>query len=153
MTNFWSKKRVLVTGGLGFIGGHLVEKLIESGAVVSVLDNVSNPSLRKEKIAPQNVTVIRGECKDETVAEHACKNIDVVMHLAAKVAGVDYNRQHKGTMLSENLLIQTVMLEAARRVGVDRFLAVSSAVVYPADAKIPTPESEGFRGEPEEANG
>ena len=152
MTNFWDKKCVLVTGGLGFIGGHLVEKLMASGAVVSVLDNVSNPSLRKEKIAPKNVTVIRGECKDETVAEHACKNIDVVMHLAAKVAGIEYNNQHPGTMLAENLLIETVMIEAARRSKVGHFLVVSSAVVYPINATIPTPESEGFTGEPDKPN-
>ena len=75
------------------------------------------------------------------------------MHLAAKVAGVAYNQEHKGSMLSENLLIQTTMMDAAQKAGVERFLAVSSAVVYPSDAAIPTPESEGFRGEPEEANG
>ncbi|MBI3576822.1 NAD-dependent epimerase/dehydratase family protein [Candidatus Gottesmanbacteria bacterium] len=150
MTHFWYKKRVLVTGGLGFIGGHLVEKLIANEADVSILDNKSNPSARTSP--PKGATIIHGECKDTVVAHKACKGIEVVMHLAAKVAGVEYNRQHKGTMLSENLLIQAVMLEAAQRAGVERFLAVSSAVVYPADCTIPTPESEGFDGEPDLAN-
>lgn len=154
MKNFWSNKRVLVTGGLGFIGTHLVTKLLEESAHVSILDNLSNASPVQEKPGrAAQVEVIRGECKEPTVAARACERKDVVMHLAAKVAGVAYNQAHKGTMLSENLLIQATMIDAARKAGVKRFLAVSSAVVYPADATIPTPEAEGFRGEPEEANG
>ncbi|MEK7141922.1 MAG: NAD-dependent epimerase/dehydratase family protein, partial [Patescibacteria group bacterium] len=153
MSNFWNNKRVLITGGLGFIGSHLTAKLLESGARVSILDNSSNPSPFNKKNTPKDVEMISGECKDPQKAQLACKGIEVVMHLAAKVAGVAYNQEHKGSMLSENLLIQTTMMDAAQKAGVERFLAVSSAVVYPSDAAIPTPESEGFRGEPEEANG
>ena len=151
--NFWKNKRVLVTGGLGFIGGHLTRKLMDLGAQVSILDNASNPSADTKRELQKDGEVIRGECKDPTAALRACKNKDVVMHLAAKTAGVAYNQAHKGSMLSENLLIQAMMMDAAQKAGVHRFLAVSSAVVYPADAIIPTPESEGFRGEPEEVNG
>ncbi|MBI5621226.1 NAD-dependent epimerase/dehydratase family protein [Candidatus Gottesmanbacteria bacterium] len=152
MNSFWSGKRVLVTGGLGFIGSHLTAKLVESGAKVSILDNVSHPSFSKKEQIQKNVEIIRGECKDPMTAKRACKGKNVVMNLAAKVAGVGYNQAHKGSMLSENLLIQGTMMEAAQKANVERFLAVSSAVVYPADAKIPTPESEGLRGEPEEVN-
>ncbi len=152
MNNFWNNKRVLVTGGLGFIGGHLVSKLLQQGARVSILDNLSNVSYEKGKKLPSTVEIIRGECKDPVVAAQACRGKDVVMNLAAKVAGVAYNQAHKGTMLSENLLIQATMIDAAQKAGVARFLSVSSAVVYPADAKIPTPESEGFRGDPDEPN-
>ncbi len=153
MNTFWSDKRVLVTGGLGFIGSHLACKLLEAGARVSILDNVSNPSVDTKREAQKDTEVIQGECKDPVAAVHACEGKDVVMHLAAKTAGVAYNQAHKATMLSENLLIQATMIDAARRAGVERFLAVSSAVVYPSDAVIPTPESEGLRGEPEEVNG
>lgn len=153
MSTFWNNKRVLITGGLGFIGSHLTAKLLESGARVSILDNASNPSPLNKKYTRKDVEMISGECKDPQKAQLACKGIEVVMHLAAKVAGVAYNQEHKGSMLSENLLIQTTMMDAAQKAGVERFLAVSSAVVYPADAVIPTPESEGFRGVPEEANG
>ena len=152
MSTFWKNKRVLVTGGLGFIGSHLTSKLLEAGATVSILDNVSNPSSERGERLRKDIEVIQGECKDPIAAKLACDEKDVVMHLAAKVAGVSYNQTHKGSMLSENLLIQTVMMDAAQKAGVDRFLAVSSAVVYPADAIIPTPESEGFRGEPDEPN-
>lgn len=152
MNNFWKDKRVLVTGGLGFIGSHLTMKLLASGCRVSILDNASNPSSLKTNHAPKEVEIISGECKDPTAAKLACEGKDVVMHLAAKVAGVSYNQAHKGSMLSENLLIQTTMMDAAQKAGVERFLAVSSAVVYPADCTIPTPESEGFDGEPDVAN-
>ncbi len=150
--NFWKNKRVLVTGGLGFIGSHLTHSLLEAGARVSILDNVSNPSSDKKRREPNGVEITRGECKDSVVAFRACQGKDIVMHLAAKIAGVAYNQAHKGTMLSENLLIETTMMAAAQQAGVERFLAVSSAVVYPADAIIPTPETEGFRGEPDAPN-
>lgn len=153
MSTFWKGKNVLVTGGLGFIGSHMIQRLLEFGSRVSILDNVSNPSTRNEAGAQKDVEIIRGECKDFAAAARACKGKDVVMNLAAKVAGVGYNQVHKGSMLSENLLIQTTMIDAAQKAGVERFLAVSSAVVYPSDALIPTPESEGMRGEPEEVNG
>ncbi|MBI3559971.1 NAD-dependent epimerase/dehydratase family protein, partial [Candidatus Gottesmanbacteria bacterium] len=100
----------------------------------------------------KDIEFISGECKDPVAAEQACKGKDVVMHLAAKIAGVAYNQAHKATMLAENLLIQTTMMAAAQKARVERFLAVSSAVVYPADATIPTPETEGFRGEPDKPN-
>lgn len=152
MRTFWKGKNVLVTGGLGFIGSHLTAKLLESGARVAILDNASNPSSNNEDWLQKNVEIVRGECKDSSAAVRACKGKDVVMNLAAKVAGVAYNQAHKGSMLSDNLLIQATMIDAARRGGVERFLVVSSAVVYPSDAVIPTPESEGMRGEPEEVN-
>lgn len=153
MSTFWNGKNVLVTGGLGFIGSHMTAKLLESGARVEILDNASNPSSNNEDWVQKNVEIFRGECKDSSAAMRACKGKDVVMNLAAKVAGVAYNQAHKGSMLSENLLIQATMMDAAQKAGVTRFLAVSSAVVYPSDAKVPTPETEGFRGEPEEVNG
>lgn len=153
MSTFWKSKRVLVTGGLGFIGSRLAAKLLAEGARVSILDNLSHPSsLRAKKPILKDAEVINGECKDPAKALKACRGIDVVMHLAAKVAGVAYNQAHKGSMLSENLLIQTTMMDAAQKAGVERFLAVSSAVVYPSDATVPTPESEGFRGEPDAPN-
>jgi GDP-L-fucose synthase len=75
------------------------------------------------------------------------------MNIAARVGGIEYNRLHQATMLRDNLLIGTVMIEAARLAKVERFLAVSSACVYPRDCSIPTPEKEGFMDEPEPTNG
>jgi len=153
MSAFWKNKKVLVTGGTGFIGSHVVEKLVALGANVSVIDNLTSGVIKNISYLDGKVAFIKGNCADFSDALKACKGQDVVMNLAARVGGIEFNRTHQATMLTDNLLIGTVMLEAARKASVKRFLVVSSACVYPHDAKIPTPESEGFRGEPEETNG
>lgn len=150
MDNFWKNKKVLITGGEGFIGSHVVEKLVERGAMVSVLDRLQSGNLKKIE---GEYAFIKGSCDDMETAEKACQNQDIVMNLAARVGGIEYNRTHQATMLRDNLLIETIMLEAARKAEVERFLVVSSACVYPRNCSVPTPESEGFVGEPEPTNG
>ena len=151
--SFWSGKKVLVTGGAGFIGSHVVEKLIKRNAKVSVLDNLQNGELRNLAGVKGEFKFVQGDCTDTATAEDACKGKDIVMNIAARVGGIEFNRTHQATMMRDNLLIGTVMLEAARKAGVERFLAVSSACVYPREASVPTPESEGFLTEPEPTNG
>lgn len=153
MKNFWRNKKVLVTGGAGFIGSHVVEKLLERGAIVSILDNLQNGSIDNVSHIKKKITIIRGDCMDLKVASNACRGQDVVMNLAARVGGIEYNRTHQVSMLRDNLLIETIMLEAAHKTGVERFLVVSSACVYPRNCSVPTPESEGFLDEPEPTNG
>ena len=99
------------------------------------------------------MTFIHGDCTNPEDALRACSGQEVVMNLAARVGGIEYNRLHQATMLRDNLNIATTMMEAARLAGTERFLAVSSACVYPRDCKVPTPESEGFLSEPEPTNG
>lgn len=153
MINYWQDKRVLITGGAGFIGSHLVEKLVAGGAKVTVLDNLQNGSLANLKMVQKKIRFIKGDCRDMETAKTACREQEVVMNLAARVGGIEYNKTHQGTMFRDNMLIATVMLEAARRAGAERFLVVSSACVYPHNCSIPTPESEGFLDEPEPTNG
>lgn len=153
MKSFYKLKRVLVTGGTGFIGSHVVEKLVALGARVTVLDRLKDGQIKHIPHLKDKIRIIRGDCADPEVALQACKNQEVVMNLAARVGGIGFNRAHQGTMLHNNLVIETTMIEAARKAGVERFLVISSACVYPHDAKVPTPETEGFRGEPEETNG
>jgi GDP-L-fucose synthase len=150
---FWKNKKVLVTGGTGFIGSHLVEKLIKKGAKVTVMDNLRNRSLSNLKSVKNKIEFIEGDCREGKVAEKACKGQDIVMNLAARVGGIEYNRTHQGTMLKDNLLIATTMIDSARKAGVKRFLVISSACVYPRTCLVPTPESEGFLDEPEPTNG
>ncbi len=154
ISHFWSKKKVLITGGTGFIGSFVVEKLVRKGAEVTVLDRIApNKPIKHIDHLKDEVRFITGDCTDMTTALKACKGQEVVMNLAARVGGIEYNRLHQGTMLSDNLSIALTMTEAVRVAGVERFLVISSACVYPHDAVIPTPESEGFRGEPEQTNG
>lgn len=150
--SFWNKKKVLVTGGAGFIGSYLVEKLLSYGADVTVLDNFQSHKQRNLMKVIKNIRLIKGDIIEEKIVKRACKGQEIVMNLAAKVGGIEYNRTHQGTMLYQNLLIPAIMIEAARKAGVERFLVVSSACIYPRDAIIPTPEEEGFRGEPEPTN-
>ncbi|MCL4359695.1 NAD-dependent epimerase/dehydratase family protein [Patescibacteria group bacterium] len=152
MSSFWNNKRVLVTGGCGFIGSHLAGSLVRSGAGVTVMDNLSNGRVESLGGLKDHISFIEGDCRDAGAAYGACRREDVVMNLAAKVSDVSYNAAHPATMLRENLQIQTTMIDAARRAGVKQFLIVSSAVVYPADCTIPTPETEGFTGFPDNPN-
>ncbi len=149
---FWKHKKVLVTGGTGFIGSHLVEKLLDAGAQVRVLDRMSSGKIRHIGYLENSVEFIKGDCSNSDDAVRACKGIDVVMNLAAKVGGIEYNMSHQADMLAENMAISSTMIASAQKAGVDRYLVVSSACVYPHDAKIPTPESEGMRSEPEPTN-
>lgn len=153
MKNFWKGKKVLVTGGTGFIGSHVVEKLVARGAQVTVFGRMSDGKIKHISHLKGIVRFTRGDCTNPKDALKACKGMDIVMNLAAKVGGIEYNRTHQATMLVDNLSIATVMIEAARVAKVERFLVVSSACVYPKDAKMPTKESEGFFGEPEPTNG
>lgn len=149
---FWTNKHVLITGGTGFIGSHVVEKLVKLGARVSVLDRMRDGKIKNIDYLKDKVRFIKGNCADPGDALKACHKQEVVMNLAAHVGGIEYNMAHQGTMFHDNLLIVTTMIEAARLARVERFLVVSSACVYPHDAKVPTPETEGMRGEPEPTN-
>jgi GDP-L-fucose synthase len=152
-TTFWKNKKVLVTGGTGFIGSHVVEKLVEKGATVSVLDSFNPGKDKNLQTVIKDIHKIKGNCANIENALKATEGQDVVMNLAARVGGIEFNRTHQATMLRDNFQIGTTMIEAARQSDVERFLVVSSACVYPRHCAIPTPESEGFVDEPEPTNG
>ena len=150
---FWQNKKVLVTGGAGFIGSYVVEKLVERKAKVTVIDNLQNGKLINLKEVRNKINFIKGDCQKISAAQKACKGQEIVMNLAARVGGIEYNRTHQATMFRDNIAIAANMIEAAKREKVDRFLVVSSACVYPHNCSVPTPESEGFLDEPEITNG
>jgi GDP-L-fucose synthase len=150
--SFWEGKRVLVTGGAGFIGSHLVERLLAEGAKVRVADNLENGSLDNLESCLNKIEFINCDLTEPANCKAAVKGVEIVFNLAAKVGGVGYNIAHPAIMFTRNVLINTLMLEAAREEGVERYLCVSSACVYPRYCAIPTPESEGFRDEPEPTN-
>ncbi len=150
--SFWSGLSVLVTGGAGFIGSHLVEALLERGARVRVVDNFERGRPEHLSGCLGEIELVEGDLRDFALCRKACRGTQVAMHLAAKVGGVAFNAAHPGEMFFKNVSINTNLLEAARQSGCERFLCVSSACVYPRHCRIPTPESEGFRDEPEPTN-
>lgn len=150
--SFWKEKNVLVTGGAGFVGSHVVEMLLENEAIVRVVDNLENGSLENLIACKDKIEFIKGDLSNPEVCERVSKGQDIVINLAAKVGGINFNNEHPATMFTSNVLISTQMLDTARKNDVERYLCVSSACVYPRYCIIPTPESEGFKDIPEPTN-
>lgn len=152
--NFWKGKNVLVTGGTGFIGSHLVDQLVASGAAVTVtaLERTSLPPYTQALLQAGKVSLVTGDLRTSAACDRVAKGQAAVFHLASQISGVAYNIEHPGSMLRDNILMSTNMLEAARKADVDRFLMISSACVYPRFPNIPTPETDGFVDMPEASN-
>ena len=147
--NFYKDKNVLVTGGNGFVGSFVVERLLKEGANVSVVSRTRKKFLSHIE---NDVKFVKGDLLNRDDALKACKDQDFVFHLASRVAGIGYNIEHSGTMLTENSIMSLNMLDAARESNVERYQYVSSTCVYPREASIPTPEGEGMLGDPEPSN-
>ena len=98
------------------------------------------------------IETLEGDLRTADFALRACRDMDVVLHTAAQVGSVQYNIDHPGTIYRDNVLLNTQILEAARECKADRTVMVSSACVYPRFCSIPTPETEGFKDEPEPTN-
>ena len=150
--SFWKNKKVLVTGGAGFIGSYLTELLVQEGARVRVADNLVRGSKDKIKSVLKKIDLQALDLFDPKNCLKACKGQEVVLNLAAKVTGIEYNRFNMADMFESNMKLQMNVLHAASECGVKRFLQISTACIYPHDAKVPTPESEGDRGAPEPTN-
>ena len=149
---FWKGKRVVVPGGAGFIGSYLTEELAAAGAAVTVVDNFDTG--RRENLAAVRgkIQVVEGDATRLDFMAAQCQGADAVLNLAAQAPGVGHSHTHHAELLGQNVLIGTVVLEAARRAGVPRTLVVSSSCVYPDDAPVPTPELPLFTGCPEHVN-
>ena len=151
MSDFWRGKTVAVTGGAGFIGSCLVEQLLESGAVVSLCQrNPGSPDLY-EKVG-DSIRIIECDLENPADCRRAVNDQEVVMYLAASVAGIAYNMKHPASIFQDNIRPFLNTIEAAKDAGVERILVTSSACVYPRFCTIPTPESEGFLDLPEPTN-
>lgn len=150
MRNYWKNKRVLVTGGSGFIGSHVVEFLLNEGAIVSI--TTKSGELKNIGHIKNEVRVINCDLTDFQAAVDACKKQAIVLNLASRVAGIQFNKDHPATMFGDNVTIVKNMMEAAFNNDVERFLITSSACVYARHCTIPTPETEGFLDDPEPTN-
>lgn len=120
---------VLVTGGCGFIGSHLVEKLVALGANVTILDNLSTGTLENIQAVRNSVKFINGSITDIDACNQATKNQKIIFHLAALIS-VAESVEHPTVCHQINVDGTFNMLEAARKAGVGRFVFSSSAAVY-----------------------
>ena len=121
--------KILVTGGAGFIGSHLVEKLVHAGHTVRVLDNLSTGKYINLAAVSGAIDLILGDIRDKATVAACMKRIDAVVHLAA-VASVQASIDNPLAAHQTNFDGTLNLLETARQMGVKRFLYASSAAVY-----------------------
>jgi len=134
---FWDNKKILVTGGAGFLGSFVVDKL------------------RKREVEKSNIRIPRSKdldlrCWDNCV--NALKDIDIVIHLAANVGGIGYNLKYPGSLFYDNAIMGIQLIEAARQEGIEKFVIVGTVCAYPKHTQVPFKEEDLWNGYPEETN-
>ncbi len=129
--------KILLTGGHGFLGAQVYEQLMKEGAQAK---NISRP---------------RSKVLDLRRSENAAKAVkgrDLVIHLAASVGGIGYNREHPGKLFYDSAIMGLNLIEAARLAGVKKFVQVGTVCAYPKLTPVPFKEKDLWNGYPEETN-
>lgn len=135
--SFWDGKKIVITGGAGFLGGALIDKLNHRG------------------VRSENILVPRSRTCDLREMQNCLKiteGADLVIHLAAKVGGIGYNMDYPATLFYDNAMMGIQMMEAARRNEVSKFVALGTICAYPKFTPVPFNEEDLWNGYPEETN-
>jgi UDP-glucose 4-epimerase len=136
-----TQSRVLVTGGAGFIGSHLVESLVADGFAVRVLDNLSTGRRSNLKPVANRLTLIEGDVRDRETVDAAAQACDLIFHLAA-VVSVPQTVDDPVATAAVNSTGTLHVLEAAHRKAVSRVVLASSCAVYGDNPELPLGEEE-----------
>ena len=139
-----AKNKILVTGGAGFIGSHLVDRLIEKGNRIIVFDNLSSGKMEfiEHHLENQDFTLIKGDLLNQEAIEKACKDIDLVCHVAAN-PDVRLGASNTKVHLDQNILATYNLLEAMRKNNIKKIAFTSTSTVYGEANIMPTPEDYG----------
>ena len=129
--------KVLLTGGSGFLGRFVKKELLKYGFSEKNIFSPTHDEVDYTKLA---------DCKKSV------KDIDIVIHLAARVGGIGLNREKPGELFYDNLLMGVQLMEAARLAGVKKFVAVGTVCAYPKFTPVPFKEDDLWLGYPEETN-
>jgi nucleoside-diphosphate-sugar epimerase len=133
--------KVLVTGGAGFIGSHLVNRLVSDGAEVKVLDNLSTGNLEniRSHVNSGRLEFLEGDIRDTSVVEKAFEGVSIVVHLAAQIS-VAYSIEKPAETYDVNTSGTLKLLQASAQAGVKRFVFASSCAVYGDPKFLPITE-------------
>jgi GDP-L-fucose synthase len=137
MSAFWKNKKILLTGGAGFLGSNVVRELLKKG------------------VEERNIAIPRSKTHDlrnKEVVQKLVKNKDIIIHLAANVGGIGYNLENPGTLFYDNLVMGVTLMEEARIAGVEKFVALGTVCAYPKFTPVPFKEDDLWIGYPEETN-
>jgi UDP-glucose 4-epimerase len=139
-----TKKKILVTGGAGFIGSHLVDRLIEKGNRITIFDNLSSGKIEyiKDHLENPDFNLIKGDLLDKDAIEGACKDVDLVFHVAAN-PDVKLGASDTKIHFDQNILATYNLLEAMRKNNVKKIAFTSTSTIYGEARIIPTPENYG----------
>ncbi|MCH7611280.1 MAG: GDP-L-fucose synthase [Chloroflexi bacterium] len=135
--SFWADKRVCVTGGGGFLGSYVIERLGEQGAADIVIPRKRDYDL----VDGAAVRRMLGDVRPQ-----------IVLHLAANVGGIGANREHPAEFFYDNLMMGVQLLHESWRNGVEKFVAVGTVCSYPKFTPVPFKEVDFWGGYPEETN-
>jgi GDP-L-fucose synthase len=137
MIGFWKSRRVVVTGGRGFLGKNVVRTLAEHGATKVLAPERQQYDLRR----PEAVSRMYDDMRP-----------DVVIHLAAVVGGIGANRERPGEFFYDNLVMGVQLMELARQRKVEKFVSIGTVCAYPKFTPVPFKEDDLWNGYPEETN-
>ena len=132
-----ANKKVIVTGGAGFLGKYVIEKLKEKGC-----SDIFVPKIEEYDL--------RDLAQIKRMYDNA--NADIVIHLAAVVGGIGANRENPGSFFYDNLIMGTQLMEQARLRGIQKFVAIGTICAYPKFTPVPFKEEDLWEGYPEETN-
>jgi GDP-L-fucose synthase len=150
--SFWQEKRVVVTGGAGFLGRFVVEKLKQRGAKEIVVPRIEEFDLTDIESIKRLFDQL-GMQKKSLIDSHrnAASNV-IIIHLAALVGGIAANRERPADYFYANLMMGTQLMHEAWQRGVDKFVAIGTICAYPKITPLPFKEENLWDGYPEETN-
>ena len=135
--SFWAQHRVVVTGGAGFLGSHVCQRLREAGVGALFVPHYPQYDLREKEVIERVLREFRPT---------------LVIHLAAAVGGIGANRKNPGKFFYDNAIMGIQLMECSRLFGVEKFVAIGTVCAYPKFCPVPFREEDLWNGYPEETN-